>query len=78
MNLTVIRNCPLPRKRFKDRIQILKGEASYTGLEDECVDLVVSNGVFHELSSPEVVLREIVRVLKPNGWVVITDFRKGN
>lgn len=63
------------REGLKDRIQILKSAASSTGLETESVDLVVSNGVFHELSSPEAVLREMLRVLKPNGWVIITDFR---
>jgi ubiquinone/menaquinone biosynthesis C-methylase UbiE len=63
------------KERLKDRIQILKGEASASGLENESVDLVMSNSVFHELSSPEAVLAEMLRVLKPNGWVIISDFR---
>jgi len=63
------------KKGLKDRIQILKGEASASGLENESVDLVMSNSVFHELSSPEAVLTEMLRVLKPSGWVMITDFR---
>jgi FkbM family methyltransferase len=60
---------------LKDRIQILKGEASASALENESVDLVMSNSVFHELSNPEAVLAEMLRVLKPAGWVMITDFR---
>jgi len=63
------------REGLKDRIQILKGEASASGLENESMDLVISNSVFHELSSPESVLAEMLRVLKPSGWVMITDFR---
>jgi ubiquinone/menaquinone biosynthesis C-methylase UbiE len=63
------------KESLKDRIQILKGEASACGLENESADLVMSNSVFHELSSPEAVLTEMLRVLKPNGWVMITDFR---
>lgn len=63
------------KEGLKDRIQILKGEASASGLENESVDLTISNSVFHELSSPEAVLTEMLRVLKPSGWVVITDFR---
>lgn len=63
------------KEGLEDRIQILNTEASSTGLDDESVDLVVSNGVFHELSSPETVLSEIRRVLKIGGWVIITDFR---
>ena len=63
------------KEDLKDRIQILKGEASASELENESVDLVMSNSVFHELSSPEAVLAEMLRVLKPGGWVVISDFR---
>lgn len=44
------------KKNLTERIQILKGEASSSGLENESVDLVMSNSVFHELSSPEAVL----------------------
>jgi FkbM family methyltransferase len=60
---------------LKERIQIFKGEASSSGLGNESVDLVMSNSVFHELSSPEAVLTEMLRVLKTNGWIMITDFR---
>lgn len=63
------------KKGLKDKIHILKGEASSSGIGDESVDLAVSNGVFHELSNPEAVLEEMLRVLKPDGWVIITDFR---
>lgn len=63
------------REGLRQRIQILKAEASSSGLESESVDLVVSNGVFHELSNPGSVLREMLRVLKPNRRVIISDFR---
>lgn len=63
------------KKRLSGRIQILKGEASSIKLSDGSVDLAVSNGVFHELSEPESCLREMIRVLKPDGWIIITDFR---
>jgi ubiquinone/menaquinone biosynthesis C-methylase UbiE len=63
------------KEGLQDIIQILKGEASASGLENESVDLVMSNSVFHELSNPEAVLAEMLRVLKPSGWVMITDFR---
>lgn len=59
---------------LNDRIQILNRAASSTGLETESVDWAVSNGVFHELSNSEVVLMEMLRVLKPNGKLIITDF----
>lgn len=65
------------KKGLRDRIQILKAEASSSGLEDESVDLVFSNFAFHEFSNPETVLSEIFRVLKPSGCVIITDFKRG-
>lgn len=63
------------KEGLKDRIQILMGEASSSGLGNEFVDLIVSNYLLHEVSSPEEVLKEMLRVLKPNGWIIITDFR---
>jgi ubiquinone/menaquinone biosynthesis C-methylase UbiE len=60
---------------LEERIQVLKGEASASGLENESADLVMSNSVFHELSDPEEVLGEMVRVLKQGGRVIVTDFR---
>ncbi len=59
----------------RDKIHTLTGNASSIQLDDESVDLAVSHGVFHELANPAAVLREIMRVLKPKGWVVVTDFR---
>jgi FkbM family methyltransferase len=63
------------KEGLKERIQILKREASSSGLENESVDLVMSNSVFHELSNPEAVLKEMGRVLKPSGWIIMSDFR---
>ena len=63
------------KKGLSNKIQILKGEASSIKVENESIDLVVSNGVFHEVPEPEFVLREMIRVLKPRGWVIVTDFR---
>ena len=63
------------KEGLEDRIQIVKGEASASGLENESVDLAMANSVFHELSSPEAVLKEMLKVLRPGGWVMISDFR---
>ena len=63
------------KKGLKDRVVVLKAEASSTGLSDEFADLIISNFVFHELLNPEKVLVEMHRILKTDGWIVITDFR---
>jgi len=35
----------------------------------------MAHNVFHELASPRAVLEEMLRVLKPGGWALVTDFR---
>jgi SAM-dependent methyltransferase len=57
-------------------VRTLLADASDTGLADASVDVVVSSMVFHELSDPGEVAREIARVLKPGGSVVVADFRR--
>jgi ubiquinone/menaquinone biosynthesis C-methylase UbiE len=63
------------KEGLNNRIQILHSDASSSGLENESVNLVICNKVFHELSNPETVLKEIHRVLKPNGKIIVIDFR---
>ncbi len=64
------------KKELKDKIQILKADASSFEIKNESVDLAFSNFVFHEFSSPDTVLAEMFRVLKPGGWIIITDYRR--
>lgn len=58
-----------------EKIEPRLGNAYKLEVDDSSVDLATSNGVFHELAEPEKVLVEIERVLKPGGFVVISDFR---
>lgn len=44
-----------------------------TGLESNSVDVVLLYDVFHELSDPDGVLKELNRVLKPNGILSFSD-----
>lgn len=44
-----------------------------TGLPEESVDVVLLHDVFHDLSRPEDVLRELHRVLKPSGMLSFSD-----
>lgn len=63
------------KKGVKNKIQIVKSDATSSGLADGSIDIVISNGLLHEVPDPGAVLREMTRVLKPNGRVIITDFR---
>jgi ubiquinone/menaquinone biosynthesis C-methylase UbiE len=60
-----------------DHVEVKDGDARELPFEDAAFDVVVSNFVVHELDTRtdrERMLREIVRVLKPGGQVVLVDF----
>lgn len=44
-----------------------------TGLENESIDLVLLCDILHDLSEPDAVLKELHRVLKPNGTLSCND-----
>lgn len=58
------------------KLQILQADACSSGLEDESVDVAISSGVLHELPHPEAAVREIVRLLKTGGRLLVKDFDK--
>jgi len=63
------------RKRgLRDRVQILKTDASNIGLEQDSVDLAFSGYLLHELGDPDQTLKEMHRILKQSGRVIIVDF----
>lgn len=48
-------------------------DAKQMPYQDEYFDLVLSNSLLHHLSDPLLFLREIKRVLKPNGGILLRD-----
>ncbi len=44
-----------------------------TGLPDNTLDVVLLYDIFHHLSDPDVVLKELYRVLKPDGILSFSD-----
>jgi len=49
------------------------GEAESLPLEDGSVDYVFANMYLHHVESPPAAIREMARILKPGGRLVITD-----
>jgi len=49
------------------------GEAEALPLEDGSVDYVFANMCLHHVDSPPAAIREMVRIVKPGGRLVITD-----
>lgn len=44
-----------------------------TQLEDNSVDVALLLDIYHDLSNPEYILKELHRVLKRNGWLSVDD-----
>jgi ubiquinone/menaquinone biosynthesis C-methylase UbiE len=61
-----------------DRCRLLESPAQDTGLPDASFDVIVSNLCLHNISAREerdAACREIVRLLKPGGVAIISDFK---
>ncbi|MDL2313445.1 metalloregulator ArsR/SmtB family transcription factor [Desulfovibrio sp. OttesenSCG-928-C14] len=64
------------RPKDEGRISLRIGDLAHLPLADGEVDFVCINLVLHHLSAPGEVLREVGRVLKPEGTLVLSDFNK--
>jgi arsenite methyltransferase len=54
-------------------VEIIAGDAESIALPDESVDVVTSNGVINLVTDKRRAIREIVRVLKPEGFMQLAD-----
>lgn len=64
-------------KRLKiSNIELLLSEADEIPLENQSVDLLISVNTLHEFDDRDKMIREITRVIKPHGKVLIVDFEK--
>lgn len=66
------------RKRFSDveGIEYLEGESEKLPIPDESVDYAFANMYLHHVESPLRSIKEMLRILKPGGKLIITDMDK--
>ena len=62
-------------KNSPSNLKLVETDATRTGLTDECADLCLCVLILHEVDSPERVILEARRVLKPGGKIVIIEWK---
>lgn len=65
------------QKRSSDRrISFQVADMCETGLADECADIVTGSYALRNAPTLHGALKEVWRILKPNGWAAFLDFSK--
>ena len=72
--LALIRN-KVEARRISN-VEPVLGSATESRLPDAVLDLALMVDVYHELSHPQVFLQSLRRTLKPDGRLVLIEFRK--
>lgn len=61
---------------FSERVEFRRGDSLRLPFEDDSVDNVVSTLSLHHWANPKGAFLEIYRVLKPDGQLLLEDFRR--
>jgi ubiquinone/menaquinone biosynthesis C-methylase UbiE len=64
------------KSEISSRVTFEKGDAQDMPFEDTTFDLVISSDTLHLIKNPIKMFDEVHRVLKPQGWFFISDFRR--
>jgi len=73
--LTLAQN-NLKESGLKGRVRFEEGDAKSLEYPDNSFDAVISNSLLHHIQNPLVVIQEALRVLKPEGALLIRDIRR--
>ena len=62
------------RSKIASSVKLRQGRAESLPFESKAFDIVVSTSILHYLRVPDDALREMKRVLKPGGQVIVSDW----
>jgi ubiquinone/menaquinone biosynthesis C-methylase UbiE len=62
--------------KLEERVIYIEGDAQSLPFQDNFFDAIFSNGSLHEWSNPEKILSEMYRVLRKEGRIFISDFKR--
>jgi ubiquinone/menaquinone biosynthesis C-methylase UbiE len=57
-------------------VEVVLGTSTESRLPDRAIDVALMVDVYHELAQPQAFLRSLKRALKPDGRLVLIEFRK--
>ena len=66
----------IARSGFSGRIRLLPADAKFTGLPAGSFDFVTCSNLIHHIADPVLIFREIARLLRPGGGVLVRDLRR--
>lgn len=55
-------------------VEVREAKVEATNLPDACCDAIVMRNVYHHLTAPAALDRDVVRALRPGGYLVVIDF----
>ncbi len=63
-------------KALGAKVEFKLGTAEEIPLDDNSVEVVIGNMILHHCPRPEIAIREMVRVLKPQGRIALSDMQE--
>lgn len=60
---------------YEKKLKLFCEEIEENSIRTESVDLVMCNTLLHEFERPDSILKEFLRILKKNGYIIIIDFK---
>ncbi len=68
----------LKKEKKITNVEPILGSLTNPNLPESSIDLAIMVDTYHELSQPREVMQEVVKALKPNGKVVLVEYRLEN